>query len=180
MAVDVAGDGAVALAKARSVPYDVVVLDRHLPVLHGDEVCRRLVAEGAEARILMLTAADSTDQLVDGLDLGADDYLVKPVVLDELGARLRALARRNARPARPPTARPRAHPRPGLVSAAGAPANPPPRCFRLAGPPPRGGGWGAHPRLPPAPLRGRAFGAVRQHRPRDPGGAAPQAGRAAV
>jgi two-component system, OmpR family, response regulator VanR len=101
MAVDVAGDGAVALAKARSVPYDVVVLDRHLPVLHGDEVCRRLVAEGAEARILMLTAADSTDQLVDGLDLGADDYLVKPVVLDELGARLRALARRNASPAPP-------------------------------------------------------------------------------
>jgi DNA-binding response OmpR family regulator len=101
MAVDVAGDGAVALAKARSVPYDVVVLDRHLPVLHGDEVCRRLIAGGAEARILMLTAADSTDQLVDGLDLGADDYLVKPVVLAELGARLRALARRNAGPAPP-------------------------------------------------------------------------------
>jgi DNA-binding response OmpR family regulator len=99
MAVDVAGDGADALAKARSVPYDVVVLDRHLPVLHGDEVCRRLVAGGAEARILMLTAADSTDQLVGGLDLGADDYLVKPVVLAELGARLRALARRSAGPA---------------------------------------------------------------------------------
>src|SRR5262245_63576309 len=101
MAVDVAGDGAVALAKARSVPYDVVVLDRHLPVLHGDEVCRRLVARGGEARILMLTAADSTDQLVDGLDLGADDYLGKPVVLAELGARLRALARRSASPAPP-------------------------------------------------------------------------------
>ena len=99
MAVDVANDGEVALAKARSVPYDVVVLDRHLPVLHGDEVCRRLVAGGADARILMLTAADSTDQLVDGLDLGADDYLVKPVVLAELGARLRALARRSAGPA---------------------------------------------------------------------------------
>ena len=99
MAVDVAGDGADALAKARSVPYDVVVLDRHLPVLHGDEVCRRLVAGGAEARILMLTAADSTDQHVGGLDLGADDYLVKPVVLAELGARLRALARRSVRPA---------------------------------------------------------------------------------
>jgi DNA-binding response OmpR family regulator len=99
MAVDVAYDGEVALAKARSVPYDVVVLDRHLPVLHGDEVCRRLVAGGFEARILMLTAADSTDQLVDGLDLGADDYLGKPVVLAELGARLRALARRSASPA---------------------------------------------------------------------------------
>jgi DNA-binding response OmpR family regulator len=99
MAVDVAYDGEVALAKARSVPYDVVVLDRHLPVLHGDEVCRRLVAGGSDARIMMLTAADSTDHLVDGLDLGADDYLVKPVVLAELGARLRALARRSAPPA---------------------------------------------------------------------------------
>jgi two-component system, OmpR family, response regulator VanR len=99
MAVDVAHDGQVALAKARSVPYDVVVLDRHLPVLHGDEVCCRLVAGGSDARILMLTAADSTDHLVDGLDLGADDYLVKPVVLAELGARLRALARRSAPPA---------------------------------------------------------------------------------
>jgi two-component system, OmpR family, response regulator VanR len=98
MIVDVAPDGEVALAKARSVPYDVVVLDRHLPLLHGDEVCRRLVADGAEARILMLTAANSTDQLVDGLDLGADDYLAKPVVLAELGARLRALVRRRASP----------------------------------------------------------------------------------
>ena len=101
MTVDVANDGGVALAKARTVPYDVIVLDRHLPVLHGDEVCRRLVAGGSEARILMLTAADSTDELVDGLDLGADDYLVKPVVLAELGARLRALARRSASPALP-------------------------------------------------------------------------------
>jgi len=101
MTVDVANDGGAALAKARTVPYDVIVLDRHLPVLHGDEVCRRLVAGGSEARILMLTAADSTDELVDGLDLGADDYLVKPVVLAELGARLRALARRSASPASP-------------------------------------------------------------------------------
>ena len=97
--VDVAHDGAAALAKARLVAYDVVVLDRHLPVVHGDEVCRRLVAGGADARILMLTAADSTDELVGGLDLGDDDYLVKPVVLAELGARLRALARRSAGPA---------------------------------------------------------------------------------
>jgi DNA-binding response OmpR family regulator len=99
MAVDVAHDGESALAKARLVPYDVVVLDRHLPALHGDEVCRRLVADGAATRILMLTAADSTDELVGGLDLGADDYLVKPVVLAELDARLRALARRTASPA---------------------------------------------------------------------------------
>jgi DNA-binding response OmpR family regulator len=95
MAVDVAHDGETALAKARLVPYDVVVLDRNLPAVHGDDVCRRLVAGGVEARILMLTAADSTDQLVDGLELGADDYVVKPVVLAELGARLRALARRS-------------------------------------------------------------------------------------
>jgi DNA-binding response OmpR family regulator len=101
MAVDVAHDGQAALVKARLAPYDIVVLDRHLPVLHGDEVCRRLVANGTETRILMLTAADSTDELVDGLDLGADDYLVKPVVLDELGARLRALARRTASAAPP-------------------------------------------------------------------------------
>jgi DNA-binding response OmpR family regulator len=101
MAVDVAHDGESALAKARLVPYDVVVLDRHLPALHGDEVCRRLVADGAATRILMLTAADSTDELVGGLDLGADDYLVKPVVLAELDARLRALARRTASPAPP-------------------------------------------------------------------------------
>src|SRR5437016_2086964 len=99
MAVDVAHDGEAALAKTRLVPYDVVVLDRNLPAVHGDDVCRRLVAAGAETRILMLTAADSTDQLVDGLDLGADDYLVKPVVLAELGGRLRALARRSAGPA---------------------------------------------------------------------------------
>jgi DNA-binding response OmpR family regulator len=101
MAVDVAHDGADALGKARLVPYDVVVLDRHLPLVHGDEVCRRLVADRGAMRILMLTAADSTDELVDGLDLGADDYLVKPVVLAELGARLRALARRTATPAPP-------------------------------------------------------------------------------
>jgi DNA-binding response OmpR family regulator len=101
MAVDVAHDGADALTKARLVPYDVVVLDRHLPVLHGDEVCRRMHANGAVTRILMLTAADSTGEVVDGLDLGADDYLAKPVVLAELGARLRALARRTASPAPP-------------------------------------------------------------------------------
>jgi DNA-binding response OmpR family regulator len=101
MAVDVAHDGQVALAKARTVPYDVVVLDRNLPAVHGDDVCRRLVAAGAGTRILMLTAADSTEELVDGLGLGADDYLAKPVVLAELGARLHALARRSASPAPP-------------------------------------------------------------------------------
>ena len=101
MAVDIAADGASALAKARVAPYDVVVLDRDLPVLHGDEVCRALTAEQPETKVLMLTAARSTDDLVAGLSLGADDYLPKPFRFAELVARLRALARRSgaARPA---------------------------------------------------------------------------------
>jgi len=101
MAVDVAGDGASALYKARVYPYDVVVLDRDLPELHGDEVCRTLTAEQPRTKVLMLTAARSTDDLVQGLALGADDYLSKPFRFAELVARLRALARRSgeARPA---------------------------------------------------------------------------------
>jgi DNA-binding response OmpR family regulator len=133
MAVDVAHDGGAALAKARSVPYDVVVLDRHLPVVHGDDVCRRLVDGGAATRILMLTAADSTDQLVNGLDLGADDYLAKPVVLAELGARLRALARRSATPAPPVLKRGELELDPGgrTVRRAGKPVKLAPREFDL-------------------------------------------------
>ena len=101
MAVDVAGDGAAALYKARVYPYDVVVLDRDLPELHGDDVCRTLTAEQPRTKVLMLTAARSTDELVEGLALGADDYLSKPFRFAELVARLRALARRSgeARPA---------------------------------------------------------------------------------
>ena len=101
MAVDLAGDGAAALYKARVAPYDVVVLDRDLPVLHGDEVCRTLTAEQPDTKVLMLTAARSTDALVEGLALGADDYLPKPFRFAELVARLRALARRSGA-ARPP------------------------------------------------------------------------------
>ena len=101
MAVDVAGDGAAALYKARVYPYDVVVLDRDLPELHGDEVCRTLTAEQPRTKVLMLTAARSTDELVDGLALGADDYLPKPFRFAELVARLRALGRRTGE-ARPP------------------------------------------------------------------------------
>jgi len=97
--VDLAGDGGSGLRKASVVDYDAIVLDRDLPVLHGDEVCRRLNADGASARILMLTAAGELEDLVDGLDLGADDYLVKPVRLAELTARLRALGRRGGTPA---------------------------------------------------------------------------------
>jgi DNA-binding response OmpR family regulator len=101
MAVDVAYDGESALDKARLHPYDVVVLDRDLPVVHGDDVCRTLRAEEPDSRLLMLTAADGVDDLVDGLSLGADDYMPKPFAFAELVARLRALARR-ARPASPP------------------------------------------------------------------------------
>src|ERR671916_1219251 len=94
MAVDVAEDGAAALYKARINPYDVVVLDRDLPELHGDEVCRTLTAEQPRTKVLMLTASRSTDELVAGLELGADDYLPKPFRFAELVARLRALGRR--------------------------------------------------------------------------------------
>jgi two-component system, OmpR family, response regulator VanR len=104
MAVDVAYDGATALDKARLNPYDVVVLDRDLPVLHGDEVCRTLRGEEPDSRLLMLTAASGVDDLVDGLSLGADDYMPKPFAFAELVARVRALARR-AGHAHPPTLR---------------------------------------------------------------------------
>jgi DNA-binding response OmpR family regulator len=101
MAVDVAPDGAVALYKARVNPYDVVVLDRDLPEVHGDDVCRTLSVEQPRTKVLMLTAARSTDELVQGLSLGADDYLTKPFRFAELVARLRALGRRTG-DARPP------------------------------------------------------------------------------
>jgi DNA-binding response OmpR family regulator len=102
MAVDVVFDGGDALAHAAATPYDVVVLDRDIPVVHGDEVCRRLVAGGNESRILMLTAARGVADRVEGLGLGADDYLPKPFDFSELVARIRALGRRS-RPALPPT-----------------------------------------------------------------------------
>src|SRR3989440_3337689 len=100
LAVDVAHDGEAALDKARLVAYDVVVLDRELPGVHGDLVCRALHDGGSGPRILMLTASGSIEDRVEGLSLGADDYLPKPFAMAELVARVRALARRT-RPARP-------------------------------------------------------------------------------
>jgi two-component system, OmpR family, response regulator VanR len=101
MAVDVALDGSAALYKARLHPYDVVVLDRDLPDVHGDDVCRAVTSELPATKVLMLTAARSTDALVEGLALGADDYLPKPFRFAELVARLRALGRRRGEPLPP-------------------------------------------------------------------------------
>jgi DNA-binding response OmpR family regulator len=100
LAVDVALDGASALAKLDLLDYDVVVLDRDLPGVHGDDVCRALAARNAPSRVLMLTAAAGVEDRVAGLGMGADDYLPKPFAFAELVARVRALSRRQ--PAAPP------------------------------------------------------------------------------
>jgi DNA-binding response OmpR family regulator len=100
-AVDVVGDGDAALERIGVHDYDVVVLDRDLPVVHGDDVCRALVAEGAATRVLMLTASADIDDRVAGLAIGADDYLPKPFAFPELSARVVALGRRS-RTASPP------------------------------------------------------------------------------
>ncbi|SDJ78995.1 response regulator transcription factor [Streptomyces indicus] len=99
-AVDVAYDGAAALERTGVHAYDVVVLDRDLPGVHGDDVCRALALTGDGPRVLMLTAAADIRDRVDGLTLGADDYLTKPFAFTELGARVQALGRRS-RPAAP-------------------------------------------------------------------------------
>jgi DNA-binding response OmpR family regulator len=104
MAVDVVFDGGEALQHAGLTTYDVIVLDRDLPGVHGDQVCRTLVADGCPSAVLMLTAAGSLQERVEGLGIGADDYLAKPFHLVELVARIRALARRSRRPL-PPTLR---------------------------------------------------------------------------
>jgi DNA-binding response OmpR family regulator len=101
MAVDLAPDGEQALSKSRVVRYDVLVLDRDLPGVHGDDVCRLVRGERPETGILMLTAAGALEDVIDGLSLGADDYLSKPFRFAELVARVHALARR-ATPSRPP------------------------------------------------------------------------------
>lgn len=99
--VDVALDGLAGLHKLQLGDYDVLVLDRDLPRMHGDEVCRRVVAAGVLTRILMLTASTAVPDRVEGLGMGADDYLTKPFAHDELLARVLALGRR-AQPALPP------------------------------------------------------------------------------
>src|SRR5580693_3854762 len=100
MAVDVAVDGTAGLERALFTDYDVIVLDRDLPGRHGDEVCAELVTAGCRSRVLMLTASATVEDRVDGLSLGADDYLPKPFAFAELVARVRALLRR----AQPPLA----------------------------------------------------------------------------
>ena len=95
MAVDIAFDGDDALRHAAGDSYDVILLDRDLPKIHGDDVCRALVARGSRSRVLMLTAAHTIEDRVDGLSLGADDYLPKPFAFAELVARIRALSRRS-------------------------------------------------------------------------------------
>jgi DNA-binding response OmpR family regulator len=98
MAVDLVADGHAALEHAGLHPYDVIVLDRDLPGVHGDDVCRRLVGGGSGSRVLMLTAAGGLEDRVAGLELGADDYLPKPFAFTELIARIRALCRRSGPP----------------------------------------------------------------------------------
>ncbi|WP_062519407.1 response regulator transcription factor [Demequina silvatica] len=101
LAVDIARDGAEALEKAASSAYDVVVLDRDLPRVSGDDVCRTLTAAPEPPRILMLTAAGRLEDIVEGLGLGADDYLAKPFAMAELAARVRTLGRRAGAAPRP-------------------------------------------------------------------------------
>jgi DNA-binding response OmpR family regulator len=104
-AVDVAYDGDAALERLGLAEYDVVVLDRDLPVVHGDEICRAIVDSGAETRVLMVTAYAAVRDRVAGLAIGADDYLTKPFAFVELAARVHALARRTRRAAPPVLAR---------------------------------------------------------------------------
>ncbi len=94
MAVDVAFDGDDALERVAVTSYDVVVLDRDIPGVHGDDVCKQITAGGSPSRVLMLTAAGAVEDRVEGLRIGADDYLPKPCDFSELVARVRALARR--------------------------------------------------------------------------------------
>ncbi|UCM90884.1 response regulator transcription factor [Streptomyces marincola] len=101
MAVDVVYDGEAATERVDLNDYDVVVLDRDLPLVHGDDVCRHIVALGKATRVLMLTASGDVSDRVEGLEIGADDYLPKPFAFSELTARVRALGRRSTAPLPP-------------------------------------------------------------------------------
>lgn len=101
IAVDIALDGEAGLVRALAHDYEVIVLDRDLPRVHGDQVCTKLVAAGGRSRVLMLTGASTNEEMIDGLGLGADDYLPKPFAFAVLLARIAALARR-AQPSIPP------------------------------------------------------------------------------
>jgi DNA-binding response OmpR family regulator len=101
MAVDVVFDGNDALEHLAVTGYDVVVLDRDIPGVHGDDVCKAIAAGGSPSRVLMLTAAGAVGDRVEGLGIGADDYLPKPCDFSELVARIRALARRSGTPQPP-------------------------------------------------------------------------------
>ena len=181
LAVDVVFDGQAGLERALVTGYDVIVLDRDLPGRHGDDVCAELVEGGCRSRVLMLTAAATIEDLVDGLGLGADDYLPKPFAFAELVARIRALLRR-AQPGLPPVlvsgdleldpsrrhasrARPAARPWPQGVRRAGTAA---------VRPGPGGIGRGT-----PGAGLGRDGRPVHQHREGDHEQAAPQARRPA-
>lgn len=102
MAVDLSFDGEDALVHIAGTDYDVIVLDRDIPRVHGDDVCRNVIAQQRRCRVLMLTASSAVADRVEGLGLGADDYLTKPFAFTELVARIRALGRRSAPPV-PPT-----------------------------------------------------------------------------
>ncbi|AGL16864.1 histidine kinase [Actinoplanes sp. N902-109] len=180
-AVDVTHDGQQAMDKSELVPYDVVVLDRDLPVLHGDTVCRRLAQRGA-ARILMLTASGAVADRVDGLALGADDYLGKPFAFAELVARVRALGRRST-PASPPILRAggvELDPARRAGRAGGPVAGPDPQGVRGAGTAARRGRCRGERRDAAGQGVGRARGPVHQRRPDHHGHAAPQARRPAA
>src|SRR5258708_24889724 len=114
MAVDVVFDGHGALEHAAAARYDVIVLDRDLPGIPGDEVCRVLAADRGHSRVLMLTAASAVQDRVEGLGLGADDYLPKPFAFADLVARIRALGRRSAAPLPPTLGRLELSPDPAL------------------------------------------------------------------
>jgi DNA-binding response OmpR family regulator len=131
VAVDLSFDGDAGLERALVYGYDVIVLDRDLPRMHGDEVCAHLVKQGCRSRVLMLTAAATIEDRVDGLGLGADDYLPKPFAFAELVARVRALFRR-AQPALPPVRQGAA---PGSASSWGSRGRPRRQRPRIASPP---------------------------------------------